>query len=911
MVFALASTDLFDVVDGNAIVSTRQQEQGFQIGMDEGFAAEVVARLCSVVSWCWKRGVVHRDIKLENILFLHPRPTPPVQPESAAPFLSSLFLSDFGLAALIPSTVVPHTSKAQSVTELSQTTLSFITPYAGRLAPSAYDTPPPSPTGDLSEEAMLRGAVGSPHFAAPEVVHSPMGYTKQVDAWSIGVVAYMCVGGGYCWPFGELSEKQLVPEESKLAQGADFTHPSLSSTSPNFQRFVNSLLHPDPSLRLTPRAALDHDWIRTMVEDDVRMDLIGWSEGRDPDDWDGDDEETDRVSDVGVLDDMTGLRRIISGQHPGAWRLAVGFLLVGILLELLIVIMDFLDLGSGNPGDEGQEFWKAIRARRSAVTINSLLTEDTLAESQLPRASPANSRSNLAAEVDDSSLSGDPNPPGDGVDMTVNTNGSMDSPRTSASTPFTIPKKHKSRLHPTPYIFTAPLFPSNEHHSFFIVSDGHRGNRVAHYLSRRIHWRVASMDEFERGEYGEALRLGFMAVEQELHKAYSTVLRGKEPAGSTCCAALITDDRQLFVANVGDSRAVLSCAGVAVPMSFDHKPNIFEESQRIHRAGSMIIDGRVQGGFCGSRPHTIGRTTDEQFVPFRDIRDVREGRLATSRSFGDFDFKRNRDLPLEEQAVTAKPEVLRKQLIDADEFLVVCSDGVFDVLTSESIIIFVRSRIAAGLPLPRISEEVLDYCVAARPSRADVSASAVGGTDNMTCIIVAFLFGRSWEEFVDEIRARYGAVDADPVVEIDPATGQPLPTPIGSIPSQLRPVEFVAINPRRKTDREERPIPSGGSLGCCGIPSSEDDVIAPHEPLPAGVADVTEENHLHESEKVASPTGANGATIASTNGTANGHHIAPPPPMSMVVPIVAQAMDTSADVMLTSEKPVKLVTVAA
>ncbi len=46
----------------------------------------------------------------------------------------------------------------------------------------------------------------------------------------------------------------------------------------------------------------------------------------------------------------------------------------------------------------------------------------------------------------------------------------------------------------------------------------------------------------------------------------------KEIAGCTAVSAIITRDGKIIVANAGDSRAVLSAAGEAVPLSFDHKP---------------------------------------------------------------------------------------------------------------------------------------------------------------------------------------------------------------------------------------------------------------------------------------------------------------------------------------------------
>ena len=46
----------------------------------------------------------------------------------------------------------------------------------------------------------------------------------------------------------------------------------------------------------------------------------------------------------------------------------------------------------------------------------------------------------------------------------------------------------------------------------------------------------------------------------------------KEPSGCTAVATLVSDDCSIYCANAGDSRAVLCDAGVAEPLSFDHKP---------------------------------------------------------------------------------------------------------------------------------------------------------------------------------------------------------------------------------------------------------------------------------------------------------------------------------------------------
>lgn len=59
--------------------------------------------------------------------------------------------------------------------------------------------------------------------------------------------------------------------------------------------------------------------------------------------------------------------------------------------------------------------------------------------------------------------------------------------------------------------------------------------------------------------------------------------------------------KKLIVANAGDSRAVLCRNGSAVPLTFDHKPDNKEEKERIEKAGSTIIEGRVDGNLNLSR----------------------------------------------------------------------------------------------------------------------------------------------------------------------------------------------------------------------------------------------------------------------------------------------------------------------
>lgn len=64
--------------------------------------------------------------------------------------------------------------------------------------------------------------------------------------------------------------------------------------------------------------------------------------------------------------------------------------------------------------------------------------------------------------------------------------------------------------------------------------------------------------------------------------------------GCTACVALITET-EIYCANAGDSRCVLSNGGKAIEMSIDHKPDLSTEKARIEKAGGFVEENRVKG----------------------------------------------------------------------------------------------------------------------------------------------------------------------------------------------------------------------------------------------------------------------------------------------------------------------------
>jgi protein phosphatase 1L len=78
-------------------------------------------------------------------------------------------------------------------------------------------------------------------------------------------------------------------------------------------------------------------------------------------------------------------------------------------------------------------------------------------------------------------------------------------------------------------------------------------------------------------------------VKRAYSETDSTILEKSDDlgrGGSTAVTAILINCQNLVVANIGDSRAVLSENGVAIPLSVDHEPTI--ESDDIKNRGGFV-----------------------------------------------------------------------------------------------------------------------------------------------------------------------------------------------------------------------------------------------------------------------------------------------------------------------------------
>eukprot|EP00038_Savillea_parva_P010505 m.190811 g.190811 ORF g.190811 m.190811 type:complete len:590 (-) comp18138_c0_seq1:90-1859(-) len=164
----------------------------------------------------------------------------------------------------------------------------------------------------------------------------------------------------------------------------------------------------------------------------------------------------------------------------------------------------------------------------------------------------------------------------------------------------------------------------------------------------------------------EALRHGCRITDQ----AFLGLARQRGMmCGSTAVCAFIhgepPDDVRLFVANVGDSRAILCRQGRAVPLTDDHKPDRPDEKRRIKRAGGHVIDA---GGVA--RVATAAAVNGARGTMF----------LSVARAFGDVSLKEPDPL------VISVPDIEVRHVLPGDTALVLACDGIFDVLSNQDVV---------------------------------------------------------------------------------------------------------------------------------------------------------------------------------------------------------------------------------
>ena len=237
--------------------------------------------------------------------------------------------------------------------------------------------------------------------------------------------------------------------------------------------------------------------------------------------------------------------------------------------------------------------------------------------------------------------------------------------------------------------------------------DGHYGHRASEWAASRLAKDILeAADVVGEGCSTERIERMLITSYARVDKSWLEHASHKEMRDGSTAVVCLVHGGMLHIANAGDSRAVACYAGEAYVLSRDHTGKLDSERQRIEALGGEVsVTGRVRG------------------------------KLMVTRAIGDRPYK----LGLCE--LTAEPEVRSLTLSPALEFVVLASDGLWDVISSSECVELVRSWTADLSQPPQKTARDLTELALNRGSQDNVSVALLmlqhdngssGGSDGGT-----------------------------------------------------------------------------------------------------------------------------------------------------------------------------------
>ncbi|KAJ7980170.1 Phosphatase 2C family protein [Quillaja saponaria] len=214
---------------------------------------------------------------------------------------------------------------------------------------------------------------------------------------------------------------------------------------------------------------------------------------------------------------------------------------------------------------------------------------------------------------------------------------------------------------------------------FFGVFDGHGqfGSECSNFVKDRL-VEILSNDHTLLEDPVIAYNSAFLTANNELHNSEID----DSMSGTTAITVLVIGNT-LFVANVGDSRAVLAVKDgnriIAQDLSYDQTPFRKDEYERVKLCGARVLSVDQVEGLKDPDIQTWGDEESQGGDPPRLwVQNGMYPGTAFTRSVG--------DNTAEGIGVTAVPEVSVVQLTPNHLFFVVASDGVFEFLSSQAVV---------------------------------------------------------------------------------------------------------------------------------------------------------------------------------------------------------------------------------
>ena len=250
--------------------------------------------------------------------------------------------------------------------------------------------------------------------------------------------------------------------------------------------------------------------------------------------------------------------------------------------------------------------------------------------------------------------------------------------------------------------------------SYFALYNGHSGQSCSDYLKSSLSALILSSPDFPRNTK-KALFSSFIQADADFLK------QAKEQGNvsGSCALVLLLIGDKCFIANTGDTRAIISMGqGKAVTsLSADHRPAETSEYNRIIEAGGKVYTDQMVND----------RGENVNYGPLL----VEPGKLRFTRSFGDIDAK-DEDFGGNAKVLIADPHIKSFPIKAEQDFIVIGTWSVFERLGNREIceIVFKNARLLRDKGLTAVLSTAVEEILSEAVDR--------GCTENATAIIVAF-----------------------------------------------------------------------------------------------------------------------------------------------------------------------------
>ncbi|CAK9134562.1 unnamed protein product [Ilex paraguariensis] len=230
--------------------------------------------------------------------------------------------------------------------------------------------------------------------------------------------------------------------------------------------------------------------------------------------------------------------------------------------------------------------------------------------------------------------------------------------------------------------------------TFVGVYDGHGGPETSQYINDQLFQHLKRFTSEQQSMSVEVIRKAFQATEEGFISLVTKQwpMKPQIAAVGSCCLVGIICNGALYIANLGDSRAVLgrlvkATGGVlSIQLSDEHNASIESVRQELH---SLHPD-------------------DSQIVVLRHNVWRVKGIIQISRSIGDLYLKKaefNREPlfakfrlrePLRRPILSSDPSISVHQLEPHDQFVIFASDGLWEHLSNQEAVDIVQNHPRSG-----------------------------------------------------------------------------------------------------------------------------------------------------------------------------------------------------------------------